>query len=246
VSAGRVSAPRGDPRVAAVAARAARRLPVRPALCAPVRCLLDPPRAAPTRRGGPRGRMPPRPGASADAAPEVGRVSELLLEGRDLVKHFPVKRSKGRRARSRRRLARGPSGRDPRRRRRVRLRQSRRSAAARAAPRADERHRALRGRRHHQSSHRRQLRPYRREMPDDLPGPIRVPESAEACRADRRRPVSRFTATASGKDVRRRVQELLEVVGLVAGFTSTAIRTSSRAAKRQRIGVARALALTRS
>src|SRR5439155_23800959 len=71
-----------------------RGLSLRPALPAPLRPLLDPAGAPASGRGRARRRLPSRSGDPSLAPSEVGRVSEVLLEGRDLVKHFPVRRSK--------------------------------------------------------------------------------------------------------------------------------------------------------
>ena len=48
---------------------------------------------------------------------------------------------------------------------------------------------------------------------DDLPGPVRLAESAPPGRLDHRRPVRRSTASPTGDERKRQVQELMELVG---------------------------------
>ena len=125
---------------------------------------------------------------------EIGRAGmsdDVLLRVEDLEVQFPVARQVVRWRREggqgrRRRLVRGAPRRDPRPGRRVRLWQVDHRSRAAASARTDRRGRALR---RHRRPGRRQGRTSRTPPADgdDLPGPLRLAESADERQLDRRR-----------------------------------------------------------
>ena len=78
---------------------------------------------------------------------------------------------------------------------------------------------------------------------DDLPGPLRVAQPAQAGRADRRRPDAGSTGSPRAMRLKRQVHELLETGRPRPRALQPLSRTSSPGGQRQRIGIARALAL---
>ena len=169
-----------------------------------------------------------------------------LLETVHVKKYFPIRKgllsARGRaRARGRRRLDPGRRGRDARPRRRVRLRQVDARPHDRAPARADRRRRALRGAVDREARPARAAAAAARDA-DHLPGSVREPEPAQARRLDHRRPdEDPQDGDAEGR-ARKRVQELLETVGLSPEHYNRFPHEFS-GGQRQRIGVARALAL---
>ena len=143
---------------------------------------------------GPRGCLPPGAVGAARAPPRAeDRMSGDAARGTrprqalHRARHGVPQRRR-RRPRRRRRLARRSERRDARRRRRVRLREVDARPAARAAARADVGDGALRRQRHHDAVAA-AAAPVPARDADDLPGPVRVAEPAQARRADPRRPV---------------------------------------------------------
>ena len=170
-----------------------------------------------------------------------------LLVVEDVKKHFPVTRGiifqkqvavgEG----GRRRQLHGARGRDARRRRRVGLRQVDDGALHHAPARPDRRPDRLRRPGHHAPLARRDAADPARDD-DGLPGPVRVAEPAQARRLHRRARRSRCTRSAPTAEIKRRVQELLDVVGLNPEHYNRFPHEFS-GGQRQRIGVARALAV---
>ena len=73
-----------------------------------------------------------------------------------------------------------------------------------------------------------EMRPHASRDDDGLPGPVRVAQPAEARRLHRGEPLE-VNGIGTAAEQKRRVQELLEVVGL-SPSTTTAFHTSSPAA----------------
>ena len=211
------------------------------------------PRAPDARDGGARRRArtaratsPPR--RRPRSRRRGAAASEPILEVDHLVKHFPIKagilfdRQIGAvRAVDDVSFTVAPR-RDARAGRRVGLRQVDPEPHDPAADRADLGLGPLRGRARSPASAASELRALRPRDADDLPGPLRVAEPAQAGRADRRRP------DAPARDRRRetrsatRSSELLERVGLNPEHYNRYPHEFS-GGQRQRIGIARALSL---
>ena len=126
----------------------------------------------------------------------AARSRRPLLEVSDLHVHFKLgggfssgktRRRPGRRRRRPRRRAR----RDARARRRIRLRQDDHRPGDRPAPRPDVRLDQVRRRRDRDACKGEPLRKLAPAVPDDLPGPVLEPESADDRRRDRRRAARR-------------------------------------------------------
>ena len=180
--------------------------------------------------------------------PAIGRgMSEVLLRATGVHKHFPV-RSDGllRREVGSVRAVDGVdlevlAGRDARPRGRVRAAASRRSRGVllrltdltAGTVEFDGRDISTLGRG--------ALRPIRARHPDDLPGPVRVAEPAQADRREHRA-ADADPQGAPAAEIPAQVRELLELVGLAPEHASRYPHEFS-GGQRQRIGIARALAL---
>ncbi|TML91133.1 MAG: dipeptide ABC transporter ATP-binding protein [Actinobacteria bacterium] len=232
---------RRDSGPAAVPDRPARGLPVCPALPAPVRPLLGPPRARTSRVGEPPRRVPSRSCDPPVSASQVGRVSETLLEARDLVKHFPVRRSKDmvhavdgvslevHRGETLGIVGESGCGKSTLGRLLVRLHDP---TSGTVRFRGDDITKLSR----------RELRPYRREMQMIFQDPYASLNPRKRVGQIVSDPFQIHRA-GSREETRRRVQELLEVVGLSPHHVNRYPHEFS-GGQRQRIGVARALALS--
>ena len=183
-----------------------------------------------------------RPNCSVTAMAERARV----LEVSDLKKHFPIRKGLLQRAAGTVFAVDGVSfsikrRRDARSGRRIRLRQVDGRPHRPAADRADRRQHPGRRPRHHASGQDRAA-----ALPpadaDHLPGPVLLARSAHVGGRHRRRAAARARHRRSGGDVKKRVAELFERVGLRKAQMDSYPHQFS-GGQRQRIGIARALAL---
>ena len=188
---------------------------------------------------------------NADTLPEMPMhdshaCSRPVLEVDALVKHFPVRgglfAARGRhRAGGRRRFVRSRGGRDAGPRRRERLREVDDGQGDPAPRRAHQRHDHARRRGHHATRPRGDA-PAPAPPAGDLPGSLRVAQSAHERGRDRRRAACTTTTSRRATERTERVARLFARVGLRPDQMRKYPHEFS-GGQRQRLGIARALAV---